>query len=73
MGEEVQAGKDLIHEIISFNKNYKRKPKKFRRTSTQNYDTLEVPKPIQVRRAASNDSFSNTSNSLVDSKSEFDS
>ena len=69
----MQAGKDLIHEIITFNKNYKRKPKKFRRTSTQNYETLEVPKIIQVRRAASNDSFSNTSNSLVDSKSEFDS
>lgn len=69
----MQAGKDLIHEIITFNKNYKRKPKKFRRTSTQNYDTLEVPKVVQVRRAVSNDSFSNTSNSLVDSKSEFDS
>ena len=69
----MQAGKDLIHEIITFNKNYKRKPKKFRRTSTQNYETLAVPKIIQVRRAASNDSFSNTSNSLVDSKSEFDS
>ncbi len=40
VGEEVQVGKDLILEIISFNKNYKRKPKKFRRTSTQNHDTL---------------------------------
>jgi hypothetical protein len=56
-GETEQVTKDLILEIINFNKNYKRKPKKLRRTSTQGYSTLKVPKETLVRRSQSNDSF----------------
>jgi hypothetical protein len=68
-----QAAKELIMEIIGFNRNYKRKPKKFRRTSTHNYDTLEVPRKANIKRTVSNDSYSNCSNSLLDSKSNYDS
>lgn len=37
--------KELIHEIINFNRNYKRKPKKFRKLGAPNLDMLDSIDP----------------------------
>ena len=39
--EDQQSVKDLILEIIDFNRNYKRKPKKFRKLCSS-YDHVQV-------------------------------
>lgn len=49
-------------DVTEFNRNYKRKPKKFRRTSTHNQDaTLQLPLCTVRRAASAASSYSNSS------------
>ena len=48
--EEEERAVSLIKEINGFNKNYKRKPKKFRRLGAPNLDMLDSIDSEEVRR-----------------------
>ena len=49
-GKEEERAVGLIKEINGFNKNYKRKPKKFRRLGAPNLDMLDSIVSEEVRR-----------------------
>ena len=59
--EEVEDYKDpvkvreLIEEVISFNKYYKRKPKKFRKLGAPNLDMLDNIDPIELAQKRSHE------------------
>jgi len=47
--------RELIEEVISFNKYYKRKPKKFRKLGAPNLDMLDNIDPIELAQKRSHE------------------
>lgn len=74
--EEVEEYRDpvrvreLIEEIISFNKYYKRKPKKFRKLGAPNLDMLDNIDPVEFTQKRSHEEIAEnySSNFLATSR-----